>query len=296
MYNALPYVEEAIESIIHQTFQDWELLVINDTSTDGSPDIVSRYAAKDRRIKLIDNNTGLKGDGPARNCGIDQATGEYIAMMDADDISLPQRLAEQVRFMDKHRDIELSGCWIQCFGNEKQIHWSPPFDLILKSILCFYDEPWGATIIFRRNAVKDRYIQSAFGADTLFTTKVALRHRVSNIPKILYRYRVHSASATRSTDHYPFLKGVFQELLPLRLGFIPNEQQIDTHLIWRFGSHAMGKNVSLLVQIRWLILVLTKGKYSWKERIVLATLCVLKTTVKALRSVKRVIVKPVVRA
>src|SRR6185295_15463760 len=108
--NGLPYIGEAVDSIIGQTFQDWELLVVDDASTDASPDIVRGYAAKDSRVRFLSNHT-IRGAGPARNVGMAHATGGYIAMMDADDISLPRRLEEQVAFMDQHPDTVMSGCW-----------------------------------------------------------------------------------------------------------------------------------------------------------------------------------------
>ena len=120
MYNGLHYVGEAIERIISQTFEDWELLVIDDTSTDGSPEVVREYCARDKRIKLLTNNSDLHGAGPARNIGIENAVGEYVAMMDADDISLPGRLELQVKFMDEYPDVMMSGCWVKCFDKRNK--------------------------------------------------------------------------------------------------------------------------------------------------------------------------------
>ncbi len=142
MYNALPYLGEAIESIMTQTFQDWELLVIDDASTDGSTEVAREYAAKDSRIRLLSNMTGTPGEGPTRNTGIDAAQGEYVAMMDADDISLPTRLAEQVKFMDARPEVVLSGCWVRCFGAQRRLFLSLPNDFLIKALLCFANEPW----------------------------------------------------------------------------------------------------------------------------------------------------------
>jgi len=106
VYNAERYLREAIDSILGQTFTDFEFIIIDDGSTDGSPEIISQY--KDKRIKLVRKarNEGLVS---ALNLGIELASGKYIARMDADDIALPQRLEKQVAFLDSHPDVAVVG-------------------------------------------------------------------------------------------------------------------------------------------------------------------------------------------
>jgi len=114
VYNAEKYVGEAIESILNQTFKDFEFLIINDGSTDKSLDVINSYS--DPRIRVVNNETNL-GLSPTLNKGIDLSNGEYIARMDADDISLPTRLLKQSVHMDKHPEIGICGTWIEGFGN-----------------------------------------------------------------------------------------------------------------------------------------------------------------------------------
>jgi len=106
VYNAERYVSEAIDSILTQTFTDFEFIIIDDGSTDGSPDIIGQY--EDKRIRFIrkPRNEGLVS---ALNLGIELALGEYIARMDADDIALPERLEKQVAFLDSHPDVVVVG-------------------------------------------------------------------------------------------------------------------------------------------------------------------------------------------
>lgn len=101
-YNAEKYLEEAIKSVEDQTFTDWELLLINDASTDASPKIAEEYTKKDKRVKFIDLQKN-KGTGAARNCGIEAATGDKIAFLDADDRWKPEKLKVQLDFMHKYR-------------------------------------------------------------------------------------------------------------------------------------------------------------------------------------------------
>ena len=85
VYNAEKYLGEAIASVLRQTYADFELLLVNDRSTDRSKEICMEYAKKDDRIVLLENDSELHGPGPTRNIGLDHATGEFIYFMDADD-------------------------------------------------------------------------------------------------------------------------------------------------------------------------------------------------------------------
>ncbi len=105
VYNAQDYISEAIESILNQTFQNFELILINDGSSDDSLEIINSYS--DHRIRVI--NQKNKGLARSLNIGLAQANGKFIARMDADDISLANRLEVQVRFLEKNPHIKLVG-------------------------------------------------------------------------------------------------------------------------------------------------------------------------------------------
>ncbi len=102
-YNRENCLGEAIESIIKQSFTDWELIIVDDGSTDHAPEIAKQYAEKDNRISLIVQNNG--GVAAARNTGVENTTGELIAFLDDDDISHPERLQRQVALMQANPDI-----------------------------------------------------------------------------------------------------------------------------------------------------------------------------------------------
>lgn len=107
VYNNQDSVSEAIDSILGQTFDDFEFIIINDGSTDATEKAILRYQEKDNRIVII--NQENKGLTRSLNIGIENAKGEYIARQDADDVSLPQRLKEQVDFLDKNKEIGFAG-------------------------------------------------------------------------------------------------------------------------------------------------------------------------------------------
>ena len=120
VYNGEKYLVQAIDSILNQTYQNFEFIIIDDCSTDNSSHILQEYAKKDSRIKIIkkEKNIGIKGFIENLNLGISIAEGKYIARMDADDISLPERFQKQVTFLENNPEIFMVGAQID-FINEK---------------------------------------------------------------------------------------------------------------------------------------------------------------------------------
>jgi glycosyltransferase involved in cell wall biosynthesis len=108
VYNEEATIADAIESIIAQTYTDWELIIVNDCSTDGSPDIIRRYARQKKRIRILENEHRL-GLAASLNRGIKAARGKYIARMDGDDFSYRERLEKQVAFMMDNHAVDVLG-------------------------------------------------------------------------------------------------------------------------------------------------------------------------------------------
>ncbi|MBI3332745.1 MAG: glycosyltransferase [Candidatus Omnitrophica bacterium] len=109
VYNGMPYLKEAIQSLLGQTFSDFELLIIDDASTDGSSACIESF--RDPRIRLVRSRQN-RGQADSLNQGLSLASSPYIARMDQDDVSLPDRLAAQVSFLDAHPDLAAAGSWL----------------------------------------------------------------------------------------------------------------------------------------------------------------------------------------
>ena len=107
-FNCERYIGQAIESVLAQTFQDFEIVVVDDASTDGTEAILQAYAQRDERIRVVRNETN---QGPVRtmNIGLQHAQGEFVAVHDGDDVSLPHRLETQVNFLRANPQIALIG-------------------------------------------------------------------------------------------------------------------------------------------------------------------------------------------
>ncbi len=99
LYNAEKYISETIDNVINQTYQNWEMIIVDDCSIDSSRDIVKEYEFKDNRIKLISSESNFGGPARPRNKGVENAKGEYIAFLDADDVWFPEKLEKQLEFM-----------------------------------------------------------------------------------------------------------------------------------------------------------------------------------------------------
>lgn len=110
VYNGQPYIEEAIESIVNQTFSDFEFLIIDDGSTDGSRDILKKWKAHDDRIRLILHGEN-KGLGYALHEGVSEAHGDWIVRMDDDDIAFPNRLKRQVKYIQENPEVDILSAW-----------------------------------------------------------------------------------------------------------------------------------------------------------------------------------------
>lgn len=141
VYNSEKTVGASIDSILNQTFQDFEIIICDDASTDESYEVIKQYEEKHpKTIKILKNVDNLKSSATSNKC-IDVAKGDYIARMDADDISLPNRLEKQMRFLEERPEYDFVGCSIQVFDDnavwgmrsfpeypaKKELLWNLPF-------------------------------------------------------------------------------------------------------------------------------------------------------------------------
>ena len=120
VYNGKKYLHESVGSILNQTFKDFEFVIINDGSTDGTEKILEEYSRIDKRIVLIHNKENL-GLTKSLNKGIKVARGEYIARMDMDDISASDRLKKEVEFLDHHQDYAVIGTFVKIMNKDSNL-------------------------------------------------------------------------------------------------------------------------------------------------------------------------------
>ena len=211
-YNGEKYLREAIDSILGQTFKDFEFLIINDGSTDKTGEILKSY--NDPRIKIINNNKNI-GLTKSLNKGLKLARGEYIARQDADDISLPTRFEEELKFFEKNSNVALVGTdYFLINEKDEIIHTVNCFteNRKLKEKLLEGNQFAHGSIIFKKECVEKVGMyreEFKFAQDFDFTLRISEEFDVANIPKSLYKWRINidSVSVKKKTlqDKYALL-------------------------------------------------------------------------------------------
>lgn len=205
VHNGEKYLKEAVDSILNQDYKDFEFLIIDDASTDNTSKILNNYS--DPRIKIIKNITNL-GLTKSLNIGIREARGEYIARMDADDISLSERLQIQIDFMDANKDIILTGSWAQLIDqNGKNLSIAKVTDdiNIIKYSFILGKPPFiHSSWMFRKEIIKDLggYNESYKNAqDFELLSRLILNNKITNIQKELVKLRIHPESITANIQN-----------------------------------------------------------------------------------------------
>jgi glycosyltransferase involved in cell wall biosynthesis len=197
VYNVAPFVGEAIASLLEQTFRDFELLVIDDGSTDGTVDVVREF--DDPRIRLVQSShTGLVG---AENLGLDMAAGEYVVRPDGDDVYLPELFERQVGVLDAEPEVAAVGVWVRQFGG-RQEYWRTPTDprAILRKLRRGRN-PVNQPVMMRAAAARSvggyRPVELE---DVDLWVRLAARYRFRTVPECLalHRFRPDSWTYRRS--------------------------------------------------------------------------------------------------
>lgn len=226
VYNGAAYLRQAIDSIVAQTFHDFEFLIINDGSTDDSRAILESY--DDPRIRILDNHENI-GLTRSLNRGLAAARGELIARQDADDVSHPNRIEKQVAFMDAHLHIALLGTQARYITEQgkrrfSRMWWKATTPAGIRFQLLFDSPFFHTAVVFRRRIV----LQRLGGYDETFATsqdfdlwsRLLASFHATNLRDILVDHRSHpgAASANYSSVNACRVERVFQSNLKLILG------------------------------------------------------------------------------
>jgi lipopolysaccharide biosynthesis glycosyltransferase len=205
VYNHAEMLKDSIESILNQTYSDFEFIIFDNASTDNSAQIVKNYAAHDPRIVFIQNNENANLAYNS-NRGIEIARGKYIAIMDDDAISALERFKKQVDFLDKNKDIAVVGTFIETFGDVNISTWitqSEPQFVALEAL--FLNPICNSATMIRKSFLKSNGItynhKSLYAQDYELWKDIILKGgRIFNIPEILLKYRLHSKNITNDIE------------------------------------------------------------------------------------------------
>ena len=197
VYNGVSFLRDAIESVLGQTFDDFEFLIIDDASTDESVRFIRAY--DDARIRLVLNSPNI-GQAASLNKGLEHARGEYVARLDQDDACLPDRLQAQVKLLDERADVAIVGTWLYAIDSRgrKVRRWRPRIDnfgAYLGALALGLCPMWHPSVMYRRKAILelDGYDPTFAPADDydLWTKVARARLNGAIVPEFLTLQRVH---------------------------------------------------------------------------------------------------------
>ena len=203
VYNAAPHLGAAVESVVAQDFTDWEMVAVDDGSTDSSPDILARWAKRDPRIRVIANASN-KGQTACLNQGLAECRGDWVARQDADDLSHPRRFREQIAYLDAHPQTALlgtQGLLIDEQGTRIGLLDMPEDSASIAWCAPFLNPFLHTAAMFRRDVVVSvgGYDESfRIAQDYELWTRIAAQHSTANLSRRLVSYRYAEASLSRS--------------------------------------------------------------------------------------------------
>lgn len=265
VYNGEKYLKPAIDSVLEQSFKDFELVIINDGSTDDSKKIIEGY--QDSRIRFLSND-GNRGIAYTRNRGLEVAAGKFLAWMDCDDLIAKNRFEIQLNYLEEHPEIQICGTWMDRFGEEKK-ETSKSFlkPERIKAMLLFKPAIWNATAMYRLSAIKTAGLKFdtrlTIAEDYDFYCEASFHFPMANIPKSLYSYRASESSIMKSFEgeeekFLGFHKMIYRKLL-IRLQIDPTESELVLHT--HLGSTKLYSNFNQYEEgFNWLLFLQSKNK------------------------------------
>jgi glycosyltransferase involved in cell wall biosynthesis len=235
VFNTEQYLKSAIDSILNQTFQDFEFVIINDGSTDSSEEIILSYS--DSRIKYYKNTENI-GIVATRNKGIDLCTGRFIAILDSDDIALPERLQKQWNFLNANPELAMLGGAMELIDSENQhikiVRTDSPSHLIKTKL--FFENRFVHSTVFIRRSILAEFRYSAdykfYAEDYFLWSQIVFKYPVANLPEVFVKYRVHQQSMSIRTKNMEKQRNTIMKIHAYHLNQLdiyPSAEELNLH-------------------------------------------------------------------
>jgi GT2 family glycosyltransferase len=233
VYNGQAHLAEAVDSVLAQTQRDFELLVVDDGSTDATPALLAQYVQADARVRVAAQpNAGLVA---ALNCGLALARGRYVARLDADDVCRPERLARQAAFLDRRPEVLACGSWAHVLGGPARAVWRyPANDADLRAQVVFETPFCHPAVMVRAEALARHGLayDPAFreAEDYALWARLAEHGALANLPEVLLEYRVHPAQKRqREAGAVAAYADRVRRAQLARLGLEPSPTELAVH-------------------------------------------------------------------
>ena len=236
-YNAEKFIGHSIQSILNQTHQDFELIIINDGSNDNTKKVIETF--NDPRINYFENkkNSGIVF---SRNRGLELAKGNFIAMLDSDDLAYPEKFEKQIAFLEQNKDFGMLGSWAMFIdeeGNRLPGNWklkAPPE--MIPAIMLFKNYFLQSAVLYRKSCISQFSFREGFDIleDYLIWLEIIKKYKAWNLQEYLIDYRVHGGGVTKmhQQEKLEKEKKVFQIQFN-HLGIEATEQEMELHLLIR---------------------------------------------------------------
>lgn len=199
-YNCARFISQTIESVLAQTYANWEMLIVDDCSTDGSYEIALEYAAKDSRIKVFRNEQN-SGAAISRNRAIEESKGEYLAFLDSDDLWMPEKLEKQIAFMHEN-NCDFSFTEYEHIDEESNslLKVARVIKHLTYTKMMFHCFPGCLTVIYNQNAVGKVYARDIKknNDNALFYPVLRKCHNAMGMSEVLGLYRIRKGSISRN--------------------------------------------------------------------------------------------------
>lgn len=236
VFNAEDFIQEAVGSVLQQTFSDFEFIIVDDASTDGTLQRLRSY--RDTRIRIFCNEINM-GLTRSLNKGLEFVQGEYIARMDADDISFPDRFQEQKNFLDAHPEVGVCGTWVRVMDTDIEYRYYADHSTIVSKLLL--GNAFAHPSVMMRKSVLDahglKYDETfRYAQDYDLWVRLAEHTKLANLKKVLLHYRLHEncASKKNAKSQQETVKRVLLEQVH-KLGITASleEQRLHMNLVFR---------------------------------------------------------------
>ncbi|SFL47026.1 Glycosyl transferase family 2 [Desulfomicrobium norvegicum] len=256
VYNGEKYIAQAINSVLTQSFRDFELLVFDDGSTDKSAEIIASY--RDRRVRYLAHPINL-GLSEARNRAIEASSGEYLAWLDSDDVSLSQRLLRQVALLDGQANLGLCGTWVRTLGLRQEQVWKYPVDPVFVRGRMLFDNPIATSaVMLRRSCLAAANLRFntnfTLAEDYELWERISRKYEVCNISEVHTLYRIHANQITTiKSNHQLAAVWAIQTRLLQQLQVEPTAAEKALHLDIGVGWHFLADKERLEFTEAWLV-------------------------------------------
>lgn len=260
VYNSEDYLEGCINSILNQSYSNFQLIIIDDASSDRSKQIIKNFEKKDGRIVAF-YNTHNKGLTYNLNRAIEASEGEFIARMDSDDISVRDRFEKQVDYLNKHDDVDICGSWAYIIDSNSKLRYCAKRkvnDDMIKAQLIFGNPMTHPSVMIRRSALDSTHYDESFRTMQDYKLWVDLySHRFHNIPEFLLLYRINDKGVSKTgrkkvEERIKTAERIYQSLFQkLGINLSRNDMILFTrsmHALDKFNSYREAKRAISIIK------------------------------------------------